>query len=52
MEIVKVATEVDEAGPHHLVQAGWDDGGGGVVTEPDSGVRLMGRLGGGETDQL
>lgn len=46
MEIVKVATEVDQAGAHHGLQVRGrrDDGGGGVVTKPDSTVRLMGRL--------
>ena len=46
MEIVKVTTEVDQAGAHHGLQVRGrrDDGGGGVVTKPDSTVRLMGRL--------
>ena len=49
-----MTTEIDQTIAHHLPQPGvmGHDGGGGVVTEPDSGVRLMGRLGGGETDQL
>ena len=50
MKVVKVTTEVDQAGAHHVLEVGGDDGGGGVMTKPDSGVRLMGRLG--ETDQL
>ena len=45
-----MTTEVDQPGPHHILEVRGDDGGGGVVTKPDSGVRLMGRLGG--TDQL
>ena len=45
-----MTTEVDQAGAHHVLEVGGDDGGGGVMTKPDSGVRLMGRLG--VSDQL
>ena len=42
---MKVTTEVDQAGAHHVLKVGGDDGGSGIMTKPDSGVRLMGRLG-------